>query len=123
VKKELEVNIDPSPQNTLELSDDNITHIVDFFEHFKLSIPTYLLDAMSLFRKKMKAFSDDPANTIAEMEVIAAQNAVRCQLARCFLSHESNFFEDEVFDQVRANSKPISFSAFFDEQIRQACEE
>lgn len=105
------IQVEPLTEVYVDSSD--MQSIRDFYEHFKIQMPSYLEDALKSFETISAASPSD------KTAMLDAQNKVRVELCRSMVESESEVFKNPLLDVVQSNSQEILFNAKFDEQVRE----
>jgi hypothetical protein len=96
------------PLKEVVIETDDAKNVIEFFEHFNLSVPQYLTDAVSAFEKD---------------QTPVTQNQFRVALCKALTEGTESLYSDDIFKLIRQNTSQIVFYNEFNEQLEEALSE
>lgn len=98
----------PHKLTDLRIEPDDAAAVLDFWHHFELDVPTYLTEAIELFRQ-------DPN--------LDTQDKFRSALCKAISEGREDIFEDEIFIEIKKNTDKIYFNDQFYSQLKETLSE
>ena len=95
--------VEPLKEVVIEV--DDAKNILEFFEHFSLSVPAYVTEAITAFEKE---------------QTLDTQNKFRVAFSKAINEGKEALFSDDIFKLIRENTKQIVFYNEFTEQLEEA---
>lgn len=91
--------------NKVVINQEDIKNIEDFFNHFRIEIPSYL-------QTELEVFKNDPNNYTYDK-----QCKLKTELAHAIVSSDHELFKDDLFANVIKNCNKEWFDAQFDRDL------
>ena len=101
--------------NEITIDPEETKHAREFFKEFGIPIPDSMEKAMTEF---MEAGKD---KTLDAQRRIKLFNNFRNELCNAMVTSEHEVFKDEIWNEVKENSKQILFDYHFDNQVDEVC--
>lgn len=103
-------NFQAEPLTEITTDTDDCRNVRDFFQHFKIEIPSYLAKALDEYESTLQGQGPEQAK-------LDAQNSFRLALCQAMIESDHPLFKDELFGTVIKNSTETLFVSNFDKQV------
>lgn len=105
--------VSTKPMTELTIDSDDASTIIDFFNTFKLTIPSALKDAVDSFQESLK--SEDFSDKLAKL------NKLKLELAHALSDNNTNsLFKKRPWDLALACSQRLTYHKILDEQLEKS---
>ena len=91
--------------NKVVINQEDIKNIEDFFNHFRIPIPTFLKSELDVFRNSPDDYSYDK------------QCKLKSELAHAIVDSDHELFKDDLFKNVIKNCNKEWFDTQFDRDL------
>jgi hypothetical protein len=103
-----EGNMILDPLKEVKIESDDAMNVVEFWQHFKLSMPEDLAKA---------------AQNFMENSTVETQNEFRLAICKAVVDGKESIFEDEVFKKIKFNASKILFHSNFSSELEKVLDE
>ena len=88
----------------IKIESGDVEAILDFWKHFELETPDYLIKAAQDFRSDQN---------------IETQDALRVAICKAIHEGKEDIFQDELFQVIKSSSDQVLFHSQFKEQLEE----